>query len=140
MVIKIFSIYNIKVDRLEVMGELSSDSIYALGKNLEKALEKLGDMIPPTDEKSAIAKGAAYVGKFIAKYGTSFLLTKALGKAISELCYRQCKALLEGKEIPFDIENILKAPAFLKTLMDLYKVETELAATEEPPIKEQESK
>ncbi len=131
LIIRILSIYNLKVNRLAVIEELSTDSLREISALIEKILAVAEELIPPEEGISAAAKAGAGVAKHLVRIGSSTALIMALGKSVSSLCYLQCKAMLEGQEVQFDIEEILKAPNFLKNMLTTYKTEKIIAAQEE---------
>lgn len=127
LVVQLFSIYNIKVERMSILQQLSSESLVKLSKAIEKALKSAADLIQPKDKYSAGAKALFYIGGELVRIGSYSMTTKVLGEAISYVCYNHCKALLEGKDPLFDIDQILTSSEFIQKMVDSYRIDKAMA-------------
>jgi uncharacterized protein (DUF697 family)/GTP-binding protein EngB required for normal cell division len=100
MIVGIAAIYGIHLGGATVSSLTSSTAISALGKSVAGGLIKFFPGI------------GSFIGGMI-NASVAGTITGALGGAFSELCYKQCKDMLEGKSPVIDIEQILTAPFFI---------------------------
>jgi len=100
MIVKILSIYGIKIADSSILSLIGSVGISALGKslagNLIKLIPGLGSILG-TVINSTVAAG----------------ITGAIGKALIEICHKQCLDMLDGKKTPFNIEEMLTSMSFM---------------------------
>jgi uncharacterized protein (DUF697 family)/GTP-binding protein EngB required for normal cell division len=108
MILTILSIYGIKIADSSILSLVGSVSISALGKAAAGSIIKL---IPGLGSIVGAAINATVAGT----------ITGAIGKALIEICHKQCMDMLDGKNIPFNIETIITSPSFLFQVKGLLK-------------------
>lgn len=101
LIYKILRYYGVNISSSTISGLLSSLSVSQLGKMAAGSLLKL---IPAAGQVVGGAINAAVAAAF----------TYALGYGINELCKKQAKEMMEGKEVTIDIEQILSSKDFIQ--------------------------
>jgi uncharacterized protein (DUF697 family)/GTP-binding protein EngB required for normal cell division len=100
MIIKILSIYGIEIADSSIFSLVGSVGIAALGKSVAGGLAKL---IP----------GIGTVIGGVINASVAGVITGAIGKAISEICYNQCVDMLNGKKVEVSVETLITSTSFL---------------------------
>jgi uncharacterized protein (DUF697 family)/GTP-binding protein EngB required for normal cell division len=108
MIVGIAGIYGIHVGKAAIVSLTGSTAISSFGKSAAGSLLKL---IP----------GVGTVIGGIINASVAGVITGAIGTALSELCYKQCKDSLDGKPPVLDIETILTAPSFIANVLKIAK-------------------
>jgi uncharacterized protein (DUF697 family) len=106
MIIKILSIYGIKISDSSILSLLGTTAISAMGKSIAGTLLKF---IPGV--------GSIVGGTINALVAST--ITGAIGKALIEICHKQCMDMLNGKDILFNIEEIITSLSFLSRVKEL---------------------
>ncbi|MCL2184585.1 MAG: DUF697 domain-containing protein [Treponema sp.] len=99
LILRILNLYGIKLAEGTISSMLAGIGLSALGRAAAGGLLKLIPVV-----------GAIVGGVVNATVAAAF--TGAIGAALNEICYKQCKDMLSGKEILFDIEELLSSSAF----------------------------
>jgi uncharacterized protein (DUF697 family) len=110
LILRLVSLYGIKLKDGSIPSIIGGTLMTNLGKSTAGGLLKL---IPGV---GTIIGGAINAG-------VAGALTSALGIALSELCYKHCKDLLDNKPVTFDIEAILSSSAFLSEVTKAFKAQ-----------------
>jgi uncharacterized protein (DUF697 family)/GTP-binding protein EngB required for normal cell division len=100
MIIKILSLYGIKIADSSIISIAGSVGISMLGKSVAGSLLKF---IP----------GIGSIVGGVINASVAGIITGAIGKTISEICYTQCVDMLNGKKVEADIETIITSASFL---------------------------
>ena len=105
MILRILNLYGIKIANGTIVSLIGTMGVSALGKTLAGTLIKF---IPGV--------GAAIGAVINASVASTF--TAAIGFALSEMCHRQCRDMLDGKEIAFDIQQVFSSSRFMTMVKD----------------------
>jgi uncharacterized protein (DUF697 family) len=108
MIMRILSLYGIKLKD----GAVASFASGALMTNIGKAAA--GSLIKLIPGVGTIIGG-------LVNGGVASSLTTALGVTLSEVCYKYCKDILEGKPVTIDLEAILSSGAFMSQVAAKFK-------------------
>jgi uncharacterized protein (DUF697 family)/GTP-binding protein EngB required for normal cell division len=100
MIVKILSLYGIKIADSSIISIVGSVGVSVLGKSVAGSLLKL---IP----------GIGSIVGGVINASVAGIITGAIGKAISEICYTQCVDMLNGKKVEADIETIITSASFI---------------------------
>jgi uncharacterized protein (DUF697 family)/GTP-binding protein EngB required for normal cell division len=103
MVMRVLSLYGIKLADGAIASLISSTTVSALGKSVAGNLVKL---IP----------GVGSVMGAVINASVAAAITGAIGKTLTELCQKQAKDMLEGKQGIFNIETIFSSTAFINSI------------------------
>ncbi|MDR1831311.1 MAG: DUF697 domain-containing protein [Fusobacteriaceae bacterium] len=108
LLMEICSLYGIKISNSGIFSFVLDIGVSQLGKSIAGNLIKL---IPGI--------GTA-IGTMI-NVTVASTITKAVGTALSEAIYIQCKKSTEGKAPVIDIEAIISSGEFIKKVIEMYK-------------------
>jgi uncharacterized protein (DUF697 family)/GTP-binding protein EngB required for normal cell division len=107
MILKILDIYGIKLRNGSISSFEGSNILATVGQtalSLLKLIPFIGTLIGGAINTTVASS-----------------LTAALGTALSELCYKQCKDKLDGKPVTLDVEKILSSPEFISVVKSTYE-------------------
>lgn len=106
MIVRILHLYGINLVDGAVASLVSGVGISALGKSAAGSLIKF---IPGLGWLVGAIVNATVAGAF----------TGAIGGALTEVCHKQCKDMLDGKKITFDIEGVFSSQSFLASVKQI---------------------
>ena len=110
MILHILALYGIKLAAGTITSLIGTLGVSSLGKSAAGSIIKL---IP----------GVGTIVGAVINASIASTITGAIGKALSEICHKQCKDMLDGKKITFDLEKILSSQSFLTSVKQIMQKE-----------------